>query len=53
MEKDVKQLIEKIDELQASVDKLDDKLTKHIGFIDKTYEGLRSPISAAKKWLGK
>ena len=45
MEKDIKQLIEKIDTLQASVDKLDEKLTKHIGFIDTTYEGLRSPIS--------
>jgi len=53
MEKDIKQLIEKIDTLQASVDKLDEKLTKHIGFIDTTYEGLRSPISAAKRLLGR
>ena len=26
---------------------------RHIKFIDSTYEGLRNPINAAKKWLGR
>ena len=38
----IKKLNKKIDKLQDSIDQLDAKLTKHIGFIDKTYEG---PVS--------
>ena len=30
-----------------------EKLSKHIDFIDETYEGLRNPIQAAKRFLGK
>ena len=32
----IKKLNKKIDKLQDSIDQLDAKLTKHIGFIDKT-----------------
>ena len=50
---EIKKLQEKIDELKKSVDELSKTLYKHIKFIDSTYEGLRNPINAAKKWLGK
>ena len=46
-------LHKKIDKLQLTINELDAKLTRHIGFIDDTYEGLRNPINAAKKWLGR
>ena len=29
------------------------KLGKHIDFIDKTYEGLKNPIKAATRFLGR
>ena len=50
---EIKKLNNKIDKLQKSVDKLSETLYKHIKFIDSTYESLRNPIDAAKKWLGK
>tara|TARA_E500000178_G_scaffold345405_1_gene395202 strand:- start:18 stop:200 length:183 start_codon:yes stop_codon:yes gene_type:complete len=50
---EIKKTNKKVDKLQSSIDELNAKLTKHIGFIDKTYDGLRNPIDAAKKWLGK
>tara|TARA_X000000368_G_scaffold417024_1_gene412305 strand:- start:1233 stop:1415 length:183 start_codon:yes stop_codon:yes gene_type:complete len=53
-------IIQKIDKLQEQLDrieknqeKLEEKLSKHISFIDSTYEGLRNPIDAAKRWLGR
>tara|TARA_B100000941_G_C28408896_1_gene502303 strand:- start:58 stop:225 length:168 start_codon:yes stop_codon:yes gene_type:complete len=50
---EIKKLNEKIDRLQKSIDELSKTLYKHIKFIDSTYEGLRNPINAAKKWLGR
>tara|TARA_B100000902_G_C26967341_1_gene743502 strand:+ start:362 stop:529 length:168 start_codon:yes stop_codon:yes gene_type:complete len=50
-EKEIKKLQDKIDRLQESVDELSKKLYKHIEFIDKTYDGLKNPIDAARKWL--
>ena len=46
-------LHKKVDKLQATVDELNVKLSKHIGFIDETYEGLRNPIHAAKRFFGR
>ena len=43
----------KVDKLQLTLEALDAKLTKHIGFIDDTYEGLKNPIQAAKRFLGR
>lgn len=43
----------KVDKLQLTLDKLETKLSKHIDFIDNTYEGLRNPIDAARRFLGK
>ena len=53
LKKDIKLLNVKVDKLQLTIEQLDAKLTKHIGFIDKTYEGLRNPIDAAKRFLGR
>ena len=50
-EKEIKKLQDKIDRLQKTVDELSEKLYKHIEFIDKTYDGLKNPINAARKWL--
>tara|TARA_B100001113_G_C21019975_1_gene583097 strand:- start:817 stop:1008 length:192 start_codon:yes stop_codon:yes gene_type:complete len=44
---------EKIDIALKRIDTLNEKLSKHIDFIDKTYDGLRSPIDAAKRFLGR
>ena len=49
----IKKLNKKIDKLQDSIDSIDARLTKHIGFIEKTYDGLRNPIDAARRFLGK
>ena len=46
-------LHKKIDKLQNTVDKLSQSLYKHIKFIDSTYDGLKNPIEAARKWLRK
>jgi hypothetical protein len=51
LKKDIELLNLKVDKLQLTIDNLDAKLTKHIGFIDSTYEGLRNPIDAAKRFL--
>tara|TARA_B100001121_G_scaffold299259_1_gene307790 strand:+ start:571 stop:738 length:168 start_codon:yes stop_codon:yes gene_type:complete len=50
-EKDIKKLNDKIDKLQKTIEDLNIKLSKHIKFIDSTYEGLKNPIEAARKWL--
>ena len=52
-EKEIKKLNEKIDKLQKTIEELNVKLSKHIKFIDSTYEGLNNPIEAARKWLGR
>ena len=49
--KEIRELIKKIDELQKDVRKLDNKLSEHIKFIDKVYEPLRSPISKIKNFF--
>ena len=50
---EIKKLNDKVDNLQKSVDKLSETLYKHINFIDSTYDGLKNPIEAARKWLRK
>jgi archaellum component FlaC len=50
---EIKKLHEKIDHLQSTVDVLSEKLARHIEFIDKTYDGLKNPIDAARRWLGR
>ena len=52
-EQRIRQLEDKIDQLQLTMDKMDAKLVKHIAFIDKTYEGLKSPIKTVTGFFGK
>jgi len=49
--KEVEEINKKIDKLQTTIDKLSQSLYKHIKFIDSTYDGLKNPIEAARKWL--
>jgi uncharacterized coiled-coil DUF342 family protein len=49
--KEIEELVKKIDELQNDVRNLDNKLSEHIKFIDKVYEPLRSPISKIKNFF--
>lgn len=51
--KKVEELDKKVDRLQLTIEQLNATLSKHINFIDTTYEGLRNPINAAKRFLGK
>ena len=46
-------LHEKLDKIQLTIDELNAKLSKHIGFIDETYDGLKNPLHAAKKFFGR
>ena len=41
------------DKIEAEVSNLNSTLQRHIEFIDKTYEGLKNPINAARRWLGR
>ena len=50
---ELKRIEEKIDKLQLTVDQLSAKLQRHIEFIDWTYDGLKNPIDAARRWLGR
>jgi len=50
---ELKALALKVDALQDSVNELNSKLSKHIEFIDETYRGLKNPIDAAKRFLGR
>ncbi len=53
LNKKIDELDKKMVKLQLTLDDLSVKLSKHIGFIDKTYEGLKNPINVAKRFLGK
>jgi len=53
LEKKIEELDNKVEKLQLTLERLDAKLSKHISFIDETYEGLRNPINAAKRFLGR
>lgn len=54
------ELRDKLEKLELRLEKIElqqqmllDKLSRHIDFIDETYEGLRNPINAAKRFLGR
>ena len=48
---EINKLDDRMSRIEEKLDKLTDKLEKHIGFIDETYEGLKNPIAAAKRFL--
>ncbi|MBK93574.1 MAG: hypothetical protein CMP33_04935 [Rickettsiales bacterium] len=43
----------RLDKIETEVSNLNSTLQRHIEFIDKTYEGLKNPINAARRWLGR
>ena len=43
----------RLDKIESEVSNLNSTLQRHIEFIDKTYEGLKNPINAARRWLGR
>lgn len=51
LENKIDKLSNDIQRLQLTVEQLSSKLEQHIAFIDSTYEGLRNPIEAAKRFL--
>ena len=56
--KEMKKINKKLDDnrltnIEEELKMLNEKLAKHIEFIDKTYEGLKNPIDAARRWLGR
>ena len=53
IENKLEQLDSNIKKLESTVEQLNINLQKHIRFIDETYDGLKNPINAAKKWLGR
>ena len=53
IEKKVENLSDMVQGLYAKIDNIENKLSKHIDFIDETYEGLKNPIMAAKRFLGR
>jgi len=50
---EMKKLHTRLDKIDEDVSTLNATLQKHIQFIDKTYEGLKNPIDAARRWLGR
>jgi len=53
IKKKIEELDKKVDRLQLTLDQIDATLKKHINFIDETYDGLKNPINAAKRFLGR
>ena len=51
--KQIKKINLKLNQIEEEQRLLNEKLGRHIEFIDKTYEGLKNPINAAKRFLGK
>lgn len=59
MEDKLDKIIDKLEIIQLRIDKMElqhqellNKFNRHVDFINDTYEGLRNPIKAAKKFLG-
>ena len=44
---------ERLKNIESELKELNMQLSKHIKFIDDTYEGLKNPINAARRWLGR
>ena len=58
-EENTNKILDKLEIIQLRLEKIElqheqllDKFNKHVDFINETYEGLRNPIRAAKKFLG-
>lgn len=53
IERKIENLSDMVQHLHFKQDKTDDKIAKHIEFIEDTYDGLRNPINFAKKYFAK
>ena len=51
--KQIEKINLKLNQIEEEQRLLNEKLGRHIEFIDKTYEGLKNPINAAKRFLGR
>ena len=53
IKKDFDILEKRLSKIEMKIDMLNDKLEKHIDFIDNTYEGLKNPIRMATRFFKK
>tara|TARA_Y100000114_G_scaffold122762_1_gene118150 strand:+ start:2948 stop:3145 length:198 start_codon:yes stop_codon:yes gene_type:complete len=58
-EENTNKILDKLEIIQLRLEKIElqheqllEKFNKHVDFINETYEGLRNPIKAAKRFLG-
>ena len=49
--RDIDELEVRLNAIEAKIDRLSEKLDKHINFIDDTYEGLKNPIKMATRFF--
>jgi len=49
--RDIDELEVRLNAIEAKIDRLSEKLDKHIDFIDDTYEGLKNPIKMATRFF--
>ena len=49
--KDIDEVMAKLNKIDKKINELNEKLEKHIDFIDNTYEGLKNPIKMAARFF--
>ena len=49
--RDIDELEVRLNTIETKIDRLSEKLDKHINFIDDTYEGLKNPIKMATRFF--
>ncbi len=49
--RDIDEVMAKLNNIDDKINKLNEKLEKHIDFIDDTYEGLKNPIKMATRFF--
>ena len=49
--KDIDEVMAKLNKIDKKINELNEKLEKHINFIDDTYEGLKNPIKMATRFF--
>ena len=49
--RDIDEVMAKLNNIDDKINKLNEKLEKHIDFIDNTYEGLKNPIKMATRFF--
>ena len=49
--KDIDEVMAKLNKIDKKINELNEKLEKHIDFIDDTYEGLENPIKMAARFF--